>query len=728
MRYGKCSFLSLSALSFVLLPSALLTAAFAQSSVDAALEAVHPFDRVVLPVDDEDRVVLYGNTLPQALLAYQTGTVESDRPFHHILLELKPDASQQSGLDALLVAQQNPDSPLYRQWLTPEIYAEHFGASNADIEQVQRWLERYGLQVDEIAANHRTLLFSGTSGQVEAAFHTSMRTYRFGGEDHLANATEPTIPLALSGVINGVVSLHDLFSTPQHRSQKVTPEYSAGGTHYLSPADFAAIYDVSSLYHQAYDGSGVTIAILGRSDITLSDIRSFRSQFGLAAKDPVVIVNGSDPGRASQGDYYESMLDVEWSGAVASKATIDFVTSASTAVSDGVFLSALYAVNRNVASIVSLSYGLCEASLGAGGNSFLNSLWQQAAVQGMTILVSAGDSGAAGCDSANATRATHGRGVNGMCSTPYNTCVGGTEFNDLGNPAIFWGKTNGVGEESALGYIPEVVWNESGSSGLWSTGGGASSVYPKPAWQTGSGVPKDGRRDLPDVALSAAGHDGYLVQVSGGLYVFSGTSAAAPSFAGLLALVEQKMQAHLGNANPQLYKLAAAGGGVFHDIVSGNNSVPGVTGYSAAAGYDPASGLGSVDAEKLVTAWGGVPLSSLTLSVSRPQATLSRGDTETLLVKTIASSGFNASVTLALSGLPPGVTAKFAPAVFSAPGAGNSVLTLTASKTAGFGSSQLLLTAAGGGLADMSPITLTVVEATGNTGSGPTGHPLRRHE
>ena len=185
------------------------------------------------------------------------------------------------------------------------------------------------------------------------------------------------------------------------------------------------------------------------------------------------------------------------------------------------------------------------------------------------------------------------------------------EFNDTANPSLYWSSTTGANGESALSYIPENVWNESGSSGLWSTGGGVSTVYAKPSWQTGHGVPADGKRDVPDVALTAARHDSYLVGVWGALYGISGTSAASPSFAGIMALVAQKAAARLGNANPELYHLANAqysgGPAVFHDIISGSNSVPGVTGFSATAGYDQTTGWGSVDAEKLVTAWGSAP-------------------------------------------------------------------------------------------------------------------------
>ncbi len=225
-------------------------------AVEAALVAVHPHDRVVQPVDDSQSVSLDGNTLPQALTAYETGRLDGERRLERMLLTLKPDPAQQSALDELTAAQQDPASPLYRQWLTPEIYAEHFGASTGDIEQVQNWLERFGLQIDEVAASHRALFFSGTVAQVEAAFQTTMRSYRISGENHIANASDPLIPAALAPVVGGVVSLHDFFSAPQHNAIRVSPEYTSASAHFLSPDDFATIYDVSSLYRQAVDGTG----------------------------------------------------------------------------------------------------------------------------------------------------------------------------------------------------------------------------------------------------------------------------------------------------------------------------------------------------------------------------------------------------------------------------------------------------------------------------------------
>jgi pseudomonalisin len=677
---------------------------------DAALSRVAPQDRVLAPVDDGRRVALRGNTTPEVSAVHDTGSVQRDRILARVLMVLKPDAAQQQALDNLVEAQQDPESPLYHHWLTPATYAKHFGVSDGDIEQVRNWLERYGLEVEPTSADHRTLVFSGSAAQIESAFQTRMRTYTVAGRAHIANDSDPTIPRALAGVVGGVVSLHDFFSAPQHEARRIAPEFTAGGAHYLSPADFATIYDVSSLYHQAYDGSGETIAIVGRSDISVPDIRVFRSQFGLIAKDPKIIVNGRDPGSSVTGDLDEAMLDVEWSGAVANRATIDYVTTASTATSDGVFLSAQYVVNHNLAPILSVSYGLCESSLGASGSSFFNSLWQQATAQGITVLVSAGDSGAAGCDAASQPKATQGRGVNGLCSTPYSTCVGGTGFNDTSNPALYWSNANSASGASVLSYVPELAWNESGAGGLWASGGGPSAIYPKPSWQIGLGVPVDGKRDVPDVSLTAAAHDAYVVQVNGAMYGFSGTSAASPSFAGLLALVAQKQATRLGNANPALYKLAAAqhtagttAPAVFHDVLSGNNSVPGVAGYSAGSGYDMVTGLGSIDAEKLVTAWGApsapkaVP--TFTFNIVSPAIALTKGGTATVTATTATSGGFSAPVLLTISGLPAGLTASVtAGTTISTPGAGSRVIKFTAGPTLAPGAWTPIVTASGGGI------------------------------
>ena len=518
-----------------------------------------PQDRITKFVDDEQRVTLTATAIPwlscnmtPALYRLTSAWIVcSSLCFQtpHRKMPL-PSCSTRSTIQSRLTT----TSGSLRNNM-----AERFGVSEADAAQVTAWLTSYGMEVEELTAGRRSIIFSGTAAEVESAFHTQIHTYKIGGEIHHANASDPEIPMAFAQVVGGVVSLHDFRSKPMHNGARIpTPDFTSGGSHYLAPADFATIYDLGPLYQQSINGNGQSGAIVARSNISIADVRQFRTSFGLPANDPQIIVNGSDPGIVSSGEETEADLDVEWSGAVAKDSVIKFVVSKSTSSSDGSYLSAQYIVSHNLAPVMSMSFGVCEAALGSSGNSFIDSLWQQAAAQGITVFVSSGDSGAAGCDSPSASRATHGRGVNGLCSTPYSVCVGGTEFNDASHPSLYWSPSNTSGTEaSALSYIPEVAWNESAAGGLWASGGGASTLYPKPSWQTGTGVPADGKRDVPDISLTSAGHDGYLIYQNGGLYVVGGTSAASASFAGVMALVVQNAAARQGNANTGFYSLAS---------------------------------------------------------------------------------------------------------------------------------------------------------------------------
>jgi subtilase family serine protease len=676
---------------------------------------VQPRDRITGFIDDEQTVTIRGNRHPLAQAQYDAGAVSAHYRMDRMILTLLPDATQQEALAQFVASQNDSQSPYYHQWLTPEQFAERFGVSDSDTAQIVAWLQGHGMEVEEVTAGKRSIIFSGTAGQVQAAFHTPIHTYNIGGQVHHANASEPQIPAALAQVVGGVVSLHDFRSDSLLSFvKKASPELTSGAGHYLSPADFATIYDLGPLYQQSISGSGQSIAIVGRTNINISDVRQFRTSFGLPANDPQIIVNGANPGIVSSGEETEADLDVEWSGAVAKNATIKFVVSQSTSSTDGVDLSAEYIVNHNIAPVMSTSFGLCENWLGSSGNTFLNSLWQQAAVEGITAFVSSGDNGAAGCDSASASTATYGRAVNGICSTPYSVCVGGTEFNDRANPSLYWSASNAAGTQgSALSYIPEVVWNESGSGGLWASGGGMSTIYAKPAWQSGTGVPADGRRDVPDVALTAAGHDGYLIVQNGGLYVVGGTSAASPSFAGIMALVEQSTAKAQGNANTVLYPLAAkqraGGAAVFHDITVGNNSVPGQTGFNATAGYDQATGLGSVDAAVLVSHWSdGIATPAFQVIPTASSLSVTAGSNNSDTLNVAVSGGFSAAVAFSASGLPTGVTAAFTPATLPAPGSGSSVIKLTATSAAKAGVYSVTVTAASGAVTHNVSLSVTV--------------------
>ncbi len=721
------AFSSLALTIFFLLLSLDLSAAVHAKETQLATDPMNlpltqpPFvqvrDRITSFIDDDQRITLRGNVHPLAQARYDAGAVAPDFPMEHMLLTLLPDSTQQDVLNQLVEGQHNPESPYYHQWLTPEQYGERFGVSDSDAAQVVAWLLGHGMEVEELTAGHRSIIFSGTAAQVQAAFHTAIHSYKIGDEVHHANVNDPEIPAALVQVVGGVVSLHDFHSEPMHGMvRKPSPDFSSGGAYYLAPADFATIYDVNPLYQQSINGNGQSVAIVARSNINIADARQFRTFFGLPANDPQIIVNGTDPGIWSANEETEADLDVEWSGAVAKSATIKFVVSKSTNSSDGVDLSAQYIVNHNLAPVMSTSFGLCEAALGSSGNSFLNSLWQQAAAEGITVFVSSGDSGAAGCDSASASTATHGRAVNGLCSTPYSVCVGGTEFNDLSHPTLYWSPSNSSGtQESALSYIPEVVWNASGPDyGLWASGGGASIVYPKPSWQAGTGVPADGKRDVPDVALSSAGHDGHLIYQNGELYVVGGTSAASPSFAGVMALVVENTAARQGNANVAFYSLAgkqrAGGASVFHAVTIGNNSVPGQAGFNATAGYDQATGLGSIDASVLVNHWGdATTMPSFHAAVSANSLSVTEGSNKSVTLSVTVSGGFSAAVTFSITGLPSGVSYTFTPTKLPAPGSGSCVLKLAATIAAKPGTYSATVSATSGATKQQMPLSVVVV-------------------
>lgn len=641
------------------------TSQASQTAEDGGL-APRATPRVLREVRTDERVSLPGTAHPRARAQDERGTVDEALSLDKMVLLLTPSTAQQQALDALQQAQQDPASADYRHWLTPQAFAQRFGVARTDIDAITAWLTQQGFRVDEVSAGARSIVFSGTARQVRDTFGVTLRYYERQGERHIAHADEVQIPAALAGVVAGIASLHDFRSQPQHQARALGPAPTASAspqatygstTHYLAAGDFHTIYNLKSVLGQGITGAGRTIAVIGRSNIALSDANQFRSSMALPANPPQVVNGGTAPGFVT-GDELESDLDVQWAGAVATGATVKFVTTASTATSDGITLSAQYAVNNNIGDVITVSYGLCEGLMGTSSVNFFNSLWQQATVQGQTVVVSSGDSGAAGCDAASASTATKGLGVNGMCSSQFSTCVGGTQFNDTASPSTWWSSANDAGGASALSYIPELAWNESGANGgsaLYASGGGASTRFTKPSWQNTTGVPADNRRDVPDVSLNASSRVGYLITSSDNTgrtpttYVVGGTSASSPALAGILALVGQKNGYRLGNVNPTLYGLAnlqASGGKSYYNLItSGNNSVPGQTGYAASTStprYNQVTGLGTVNGAVFVNNYTDtLPATSTALSTSASSLTAGQSLT---LTATVTGSGATGTV------------------------------------------------------------------------------------
>jgi uncharacterized protein (TIGR03437 family) len=619
----------------------------------------HSVNRINVKVDAAKMHSLTGQTHHLAQPQHDQGLVDPAMRMERMMLMVRPSAGQQTDLDALLADLQNPSSRSFHQWLTPEEFGERFGLTNSDLSKVVAWLAAEGFDIKETARGKNWIAFSGTAGQVAKSLHTEIHRFQVNGETHYANATDPSIPEALADVVSGVNGLDDF--RLRSMAMKVPPDYTSGTSHYLVPEDFATIYNLTPLYQAGLDGTGVGIAIVGESDVVLSDLAAFKTRYGLPANVPALLPYSTDPG--FNGAEIEGVLDLEWSSAIAPKAKVTYVYGPSA------FGAMVAAVNQNVAPVMSVSYGGCESGYRV---SYYRSIGQQANAQGITIMASSGDSGAAGCDPQGvAPFATGGQIVDFPAVLPEVTAVGGTMF--VEGSGTWWNTANDANFGSAMSYIPEAAWNESSDTmGLGSSGGGTSLFFPRPVWQTGSGVPNDNARHIPDIAFSASVHDGYEISISGSNIPIGGTSASSPSMAGVVALLNQyvvskgfQTKPGLGNINPQLYRLAQSAPSIFHDIVSLDNIVrcqqgspdclAGSFGYHAAAGYDQATGLGSMDVNALVTQWN-TATHGVTVTVTAP----ARGTVnDTVQISaTVAAAGGSAvptgSVDFSYNGIPLG--------------------------------------------------------------------------
>ena len=528
---------------------------------------------------------------------FDRGAVPADTPFRDLILITKPSPAQQLELNQLLADQQNPASPNFRQWLTPEEFGARFGPTSSDHSKLVAWLNSEGFSIRQSGRGRNWILFSGTAGQLHHALRIEIHRYQVNGESHVANATPVVVPSEFAGLISGFAGIHDFNPKPNFR--RATPDYTSNSIHYLVPGDFATIYDVNPIYAAGIDGTGVNIGILGESQIQLTDLQMFRTKYNLAAKDPKTFVSGTDPG-INNSWLPETNLDIEWANAIAPNATVYYYYSAN------VITALVSAVNANLVHMISMSFGGSEID-----NSVFSyqPIVQQGNAQGITMLAATGDAGASQIpDSSQFAR--FGPAVSWPASYPEVTAVGGTQFNDA--TGTWWATKNDDNLASALSYIPEIAWSGGG--------GGASMIFSKPAWQIAPGVPQDGARDLPDVSLSASTHDAYETIFSGIAFPVGGTSASTPSMAGILALLNHSLVASgklakpgLGNINPQLYRLAQSSADVFHDVTGGGDVVTcaplspactnGTFGFRAGPGYDLATGIGTIDVNNFITEW-----------------------------------------------------------------------------------------------------------------------------
>jgi hypothetical protein len=748
-------YLQIAPLAIVLLWTAWAFPAAAQTNDASASQAPSRPSRITQAIDEKQFVILRGNVHPLAQSKYDLGAVNDAQPLDRMLLLLQRSPEQEAALRQLLDDQITLNSPRHHAWLIPQQFGAQFGPADADLQAATSWLNAKGFHSIQIGPGRTAIQFSGTAGQVRDAFHTEIHNYVVKGAQHFANSSDPQIPAALAPVVAGIVSLHNFpkFAHSHtlgnfHRARDggaIEPLFSftACGSNSnqpcngLGPADLAKIYNVPA----NLDGTGQTIAVVGQSNINLADAQQYRAIFGLPVNDPVIVLNGPDPGIIP--DESEAILDVEVAGAMAPKATIKLVVSESTDSSStaGIDLSALYIVDNNIAGILSESYGACEPGLGTAGNAFYNSLWEQAAAQGITVLVSSGDNGSAACDDPNSVDfASNGLAVNGISSTPFNVAVGGTDFlYSATNPSsTYWSVTNSgtPPTESAKSYIPETTWNNScaaaGLSGctasiinadnstgvdLVAASGGPSSVYAKPAWQTGiTGMPNDNKRDTPDVSLfasSGVNNSFYIVcqkdftgasscDLNSPFLDFAGvggTSGSVQAFAGIMALINQSQASgsnpapRQGNANYIFYKLykqnptkicasnpaaVTTTGCIFYDVNTGNISVAcqggtsncsntstapnqygvmvsaGVPAWTATSGYDLATGLGTINIANLASAWSGVGLTASTTTITASPGGASTHGSNASFTVHVASSGGTPTGQISLIATPAG--------------------------------------------------------------------------
>jgi len=523
---------------------------------------------LVTQVTDETKLVrLGGNVRPEVKLANDRGPVVDALPMEHMLMQLQRSPEQEHALQIFIDQLHDPSSPNFQKWINANEFGLRFGVEQQDLDAITRWLESRGFVVS-VYPNRMLIDFSGTAGQVREAFHSEIHQLVVNGTPHIANITDPQIPVAFAGKVKGIVSLHDFMPHPLYKMRPTytVSSYFGGSSYPLVPGDLATIYNMNPLFKTGYSGKGETIVVIEDTNVySNTDWTAFRQTFGLAGYTSGSFVtvhpapksgtnNCGNPGVVAGNDA-EAILDAEWASAAAPNAKIEMASCADTATTFGGLIAVQNLLNETSTppAIMSISYGECEAGAGAAANAMYNSAYQQAVSEGVSVFVAAGDSAAAVCDSGN-SEAAYGIAVSSFASTPYNVAVGGTDFSDTytGSNSTYWSSSNSSTDSSALSYVPEIPWNDSCASALiseyWSgssltygpngfcnsfigeilflntvggSGGpsgcatgtpsisgvvsGTCKGYAKPSWQSGViGIPKDGVRDVPDVSLFAA--------------------------------------------------------------------------------------------------------------------------------------------------------------------------------------------------------------------------------
>ena len=743
--------------AFMILAGIGTVAAYGQSLVQ---------NRITAPIRSDQMQAVHGTVSPIIARSQDEGALSGSTMITGMALIFRRSAAQEADLKNLLQEQQTKGSPMYHQWLAPGQFAARYGVSQQDLAKVSAWLQSQGFAVTSVPASADRIVFSGTASQVNAAFQTQMHRYMFRGQSQWANATEVSVPQAIAGMTLHVAHLNTfrplphsvkrpVYATRRSASAPLNPHYTLCNSNqspcpandivnFIAPSDSQTIYNVTGLYNASITGTGQTMAVVGQTDIVQyeNDIKNFRTLSGLNASNlptQIVVPNtGCTVGQSgcpavSVPDLLEADIDVEWSGAIAKDATILYVTvgNIQTCPNCSVFDSLQYAVqtplinNTQLVPVISISYGGCEQiDISSSTIQQLDSILEQANAQGQTVVASSGDDGSADCDDSDnsGVAANKGLAVDYPASSQYVTGAGGTSFSgDVNDEAKYWNQNNNSDNGSVISYIPETTWNDTptladlnnvnlGDGQLSASGGGASSLFAKPSWQAGAGVPGDGKRDVPDISLAADfAHDGYVLcteetnpagtqftgtsscadpvatvpyfDTSGSGYIVGGTSIVAPQMAAMITLWNQEAgnTKGVGNANPIFYLTAQNTPSAIHDVTTGSNAVVcqqgspncvsnGAGGYvmsccNAGTGYDEATGLGSVDATAFGAVWPRINAVNASFSLlSNPSAvSVAPGASQTTSLVLNPTGGFSGTVNLACSNLPAGVTCSFSP-------------------------------------------------------------------
>jgi len=545
---------------FLILALGALTTVGATS--EAGAQAVRRL--VTTAINDHVTVALPGNTRSEANAQNDLGKVDDALPLDHMQILMNRPPELEAALNQTIDVLHDRNSPMFHHWLTTEQFEAQFSPAKEDVTALTNWLSGHGFQVNSVV-NGKIVDFSGTAGQVHEAFGTEIHNLSVCGAQHIANMSDPRIPVALSGVVNGIVSLHDFRPHTNFKSRSDFTFTSGGSTfETVTPADLAKIYNLNPLFSAGFSGQGQTIVLIEDSNVfSTADFTTFRSEFGLSTFTSGALTqvhpapktgtnNCTSPGVVA-GNESEAELDVEWASAAAPSAAIELASCKDTSTTFGglIALENILSEGGTLPGTVSISFGECEEENGATANAAFSSTYQEAVAAGTTVFVSSGDEGAASCD-ADQTKATHGITTSGFTTTAFNVSVGGTDFGDTfaGTTATYWSTTNSSTFESALSYVPEIPWNDSCASALifqtegftTATGtagfcnsttgkadflttasgsGGPSGCFtgtakttgevsgtcagnPKPSFQKVLGNPADGVRDIPDVSLFAA--------------------------------------------------------------------------------------------------------------------------------------------------------------------------------------------------------------------------------